>query len=443
MRWRFSPSAKLRRVVGLRGTRTARAMGPLVERYRVTESTTWRRWVTPKQARDQPIHRWFLLPHSFTADLVDALVDEWRLDGSDRILDPFVGAGTTVVAAKGCGIPCSGYDLSPLAVLASKTKAATLCRSRLKSAWLALDAVLDVGIQQDSREHYPELVKNALPGRRLEEFENIARCIGGTPCQPEERDFFRLALIALIPRFSYAVANGGWLRWLSQSVGNEPVVDAFKARVEMMLSDLRDNEFINGSWEVGLSDARSLPDGDGTYTAVITSPPYPNRHDYTRVFGVELMFGFLDWERLRELRYQSFHSHPEARPERPAADEYEPPATLEDVISDLKDRRIQSMLRGYFLDMYLCLREIARVCRAGANVAVVVGNARYAGKAIHVDEYTAELGERAGLSCQEIRVIRWRGNSAQQMGRYGRQASRESVVLFKKPSVLQEPGTGA
>ena len=114
------------------------------------------------------------------------------------------------------------------------------------------------------------------------------------------------------------------------------------------------------------------------------------------------MFDFLDWKRLRELRYQSFHSHPEARPQRPSADEYEPPDGLEE----------------------------ARVCRDGANVAVVVGNARYSGSVIRVDEYTAELGERVGLVCREIRAVRWRGNSAQQMGRYGRVASRESVVLF-------------
>ena len=90
------------------------------------------------------------------------------------------------------------------------------------------------------------------------------------------------------------------------------------------------------------------------------------------------------------------------------------------------------MLRGYFLDMCLCLCELARVGREGAKIALVVGNARYGGKAIVVDEFTAELGERAGLVCREIRAVRRRGNSAQQMGRYGRAASRESVVVFEK-----------
>ena len=401
----------------------------------MTDSTAWRTWVTPKSARSKPIHRWYLFPHSFTGDLVHALIDEWRLDETDNLLDPFAGAGTTLLAAKERGVPGLGYDLSPLAVLASNTKTTDFCYGTLQSAWVSLRGALDRKVLPSTSEDYPELVRRALPNGKLDEFGAIAAQIAKVDCTQEERDFFRLALISVIPRFSYAVANGGWLRWLPQSVGTESVMDAFEARVEMMLSDVRDNLAVAGDWKVRLSDARSIPDEDATYTAVITSPPYPNRHDYTRVFGVELMFDFLDWNRLRELRYQSFHSHPEARPERPSANEYDPPGTLEKSIRDIPDMRIRRMLRGYFLDMYLCLREMLRVCRDGANVAVVVGNARYSGRVICVDEYTADLGEQVGLICREIRAVRWRGNSAQQMGRYGRVASRESVVLFNKNAV--------
>ena len=85
------------------------------------------------------------------------------------------------------------------------------------------------------------------------------------------------------------------------------------------------------------------------------------------------------------------------------------------------------------MDIYLCLCEVARVCRKGARAAFVVGNTQYDGTAILVDEFTAEIGEQAGLTCKEIRAVRWRGNSAQQMGKYGRVASRESIVMFEKP----------
>jgi len=72
------------------------------------------------------------------------------------------------------------------------------------------------------------------------------------------------------------------------------------------------------------------------------------------------------------------------------------------------------------------------VCKRKARIAFVVGNAQYSGLAIPVDELTAELGEQAGLKCDKLVVARYRGNSAQQMGKYGRKPSRESVVLFQK-----------
>lgn len=403
-------------------------------KYQATEQTAWRHWITPRAAKEKAVHRWYLFPHSFTGDLVNALIHEWGLNGQDRILDPFAGSGTTVLAAKEMGVPSDGYDLSPLAVLASNTKTVTFSKQRLKKLWQTLQRALRSGSTAFIGRAYPELVRKALPRGRLEALDIIASGIEGLGCSSSERDFFRLALISIIPRFSHAVANGGWLRWSKQGAGAKNVRIFFEKQVEMMLSDVCDTSFQgNRYWKTRVADARVMPARDSVYSAVVTSPPYPNRHDYTRIFGVELMFAFHDWEANRALRYQTFHSHPEARPNRPSARRYKPPKALHASVRDLTDKRMQCMLEGYFLDMYLCLCEVVRVCRKGAKAAFVVGNTQYDGRAILVDEFTAEIGERAGLKCKEIRAVRWRGNSAQQMGKYGRMAARESVVMFEKP----------
>ena len=402
--------------------------------YQTTEQIEWRHWVTPSDARQKALHSWYLFPHSFTDNLVHALIDEWRLDRTDRILDPFVGAGTTLLAARERGISGTGCDLSPLAVLASSTKVAAFSQCRLESAWLNLRCTLDSSTSASMKRTYPDLVQKALPDGRLEQFDLIWSCIDEADCSSTERDFFRLALLSIIPHFSHAIANGGWLRWQNQGASAAKIKDTFADRVAEMLADVRDTESdTDKRWEALIADARDLPLSDGMFSAVITSPPYPNRHDYTRIFGVELMFSFLNWQENRALRYQSFHSHPESRPSRPPADYYEPPKTLENNIKHIRDKRIQHMLRGYFLDMYLCLCEVERVCRQGARVAFILGNVQYDASPIFVDEFTAELGERAGLICREIRAVRWRGNSAQQMGKFGRTASRESAVIFAKP----------
>ena len=342
-----------------------------------------------------------------------------------------------MLATKEKGIGCDGYDLSPLAVLASNTKTRTYCSERLDAAWRSLKRTLAERKTVRLRNGYAEIVRKALPEGRLEALETIAEGVRRMECSEAERDFFRLALVAIVPQFSHAVADGGWLRWRNAGAGAEQARPAFVSRVEMMLSDVysgrQEGDRGGRRWHAQIADARSMPGADGVYSAVVTSPPYPNRHDYTRVFGVELMFAFHDWEANRCLRYQTFHSHPEARPRRPEAESYRAPARLGESIEGLKDARIRRMLRGYFLDMYLCLREAGRVCRKGGMIAFVVGNARYEGRDVLVDEFTAEMGERAGLSCTEIRALRWRGNSAQQMGRFGRSAARESVVFFEKP----------
>jgi len=404
----------------------------------VEERADWRWWVTPKPLEGKPIHRWYVFPHSFTSELVHTLADEWDLGPHDHILDPFAGAGTTILAAKELGIPATGYDLSPLAVFASRTKLANYSVRRLEQIWSRLAKGMRPSQWNGAAREYPELVRKALPGRLLGAFDAIDCCIGKTAASKTERDFFRLAVLAILPSYSRAVATGGWLKWVPKRNGVSTVPSALEERVRLMLEDLRATRLPRRAlWRVGLADARRLPDVGPSYSAVITSPPYPNRHDYTRVFGVELMFAFLDWEGTRQLRYQSFHSHPEARPKRPDVNGYEQPLALVRAVARIrrqtKDPRVPEMLEGYFLDMYLAFREMRRVCRRGAKIALVVGNAQYYGERIAVDEFTAEIGEQAGLTCEKLLVVRYRGNSAQQMGRFGRNPSRESVVVFAKP----------
>jgi site-specific DNA-methyltransferase (cytosine-N4-specific) len=405
-------------------------------KYTIEERLSWRGWVTPKPLEDKPIHRWYVFPHSFSSELVHKLIEEWNLGPKDHILDPFAGAGTTILAAKERGVPASGYDLSPLAVLAARTKVTNYNVSRIEKAWKSLEKTLDPAQWNGVSRPYPKLVEKALPGRLLGGFDTVARHIDYLSCSNTERDFFRLALLTTVPVFSRAVATGGWLKWVKRRNKVTHIPSVLAKRAKIMLDDLHKLKLLRRSWwRVGQADARQLPDENATYSAVISSPPYPNRHDYTRVFGVELMFGLLDWEKTRQLRYQSFHSHPEARPDRPDASHYTLPKSLGRAIMRIReadeDPRISPMLEGYFLDMYLCLREIKRVCRSQAKIALVVGNAQYCGESIPVDELTAEIGEQVGLTCEKILVARYRGNSAQQMGKYGRIPSRESIVVLR------------
>ena len=394
--------------------------------------------MTRKALLEKPVHRWFAFPHSFASELVYTLIDEWELTSDDHLLDPFVGAGTTVLAAKEQNVTATGYDISPLAELVSRVKVGDYEGATLESLMETLNKRLNTNSSVTLHlDETSDLLVKALPGRLLSNFSHHASAIDSLTCAQAEKDFFKLALIAIIPVFSRAKATGGWLKWTKNDNASSMLSGVFRNQVKTMISDISEVDSKPTScWTIALADARSIPDQDCTYTALITSPPYPNRHDYTRIFGVELMFGFLTSEQTKKLRYQSLHSHPEAHPDRPECSEYSHSQELLTILSHLEregtDLRVRRMVSGYFRDIYLCLREASRVCKPRAKLAFVLGNVQYAGRSIPVDELTAELGSKVGLNCKKIYVGRFRGNSAQQMRKYGRRPSRESIVIFER-----------
>lgn len=405
--------------------------------FEVRTEPEWRSWVTPSLLKNKPIHRWYYFPHSFTSELVHKLIEEWNLTSEDRLLDPFCGSGTTLVAAKEKGMPAKGYDLSPLAALTTNAKIANYAVHDLKSIWRRLRKAIHPECWNGASKTYPLLVRHALPGRLLGAFDSIADQVRRLECTTTQRQFFSLALLRTLPRYSRAVPTGGWLSWKHSGKRYTSILDSLGEQVRLMLEDVEAcGSRKRGNWLAEVADARCLPDSQRAYSAIITSPPYPNRHDYTRVFGVELMFGFLNWNETKKLRYQSFHSHPEAHPKRPDCEGYTQPSSLTRTLRKIEkageDKRITRMLEGYFVDLYLCLKECRRVTKRGGKIAFVLGNAQYRGQVIPVDELTAEIGERAGLRCDHLIAVRFRGNSAQQMGEFGRRPSRESIVVFRR-----------
>ena len=400
----------------------------------IRQRPSWRKLVTPKPLTSKPIHNWFYFPHSFTDDLVRVLLRDWGIGTGDRVLDPFVGAGTTLLAARSVGVDAEGVDLSPLAVLVSNVKVRRYERPSVVRDWMRVVERVRVNPEGDSGSA-PEFLGRALPGRILPRFLGIKAAIEGSELSTSHRELFLLALLASVRHFSRAVPSGGWVSWVDKSVNSSSVLSHIAGRVAVMLSDM--GEAGRGKQQARIADARALPFRDGSFAAVITSPPYLNRHDYTRVFAPELMLGFMDWSELRELRHQSFQSHPESRPSRASTVSYSEPASLLRAIARVgevsNDRRIVPMVEGYFRDLFLALQEIYRVSKSGAHVAIVIGNVQYFGVPILVDELTAEIGEQVGLQCDGILAARYRGNSAQQMSKYGRRPARESVVTLRKP----------
>lgn len=383
-------------------------------------------WLTPRHARLLPIHRWFVFPHSFAPELVGWLVEELGIERGKTVLDPFCGAGTTLVEAEARGLVPIGVDLLPVAALASSAKVVRPSSSELRSARLR---AVEAARTADALKPRSDLLRRALTptsyGRLAAALDSsneaAAHCV-------------RLAVLSIARRFSKLIADGGWLRETEAELLPRHVPEALDDAMQRMEEDVRSI----GAGKTGVvhnADARALPVADESVDAVITSPPYPNRHDYTRVFAVELELGFALGDAVKALRYAALHSHPEARPPRKPRN-YKASKSLRREVAEVAEKhpdpRIPRMLNGYFMDMCLVMNELARVLRKGGVGALIVGNAQYAGVPIPVDDHLVQLARLAGLEVTAVVPLRERGNSAQQMAVYGRHPARESALLVRR-----------
>jgi hypothetical protein len=101
---------------------------------------------------------------------------------------------------------------------------------------------------------------------------------------------------------------------------------------------------------------------------------------------------------------------------------------------ELSNKNVPMLVENYFLEMAYVVFEIARLLRKGGWAFIVNDNVRYHGQEIPVDLILSGFAEAAGLKTECIWVLpRGKGNSSQQMGRWGRHELRKCVYCWRKP----------
>jgi hypothetical protein len=284
----------------------------------------------------------------------------------------------------------------------------------------------------------------------------------------------RFALLCVLESVSYTRKDGQYLRWDHRSGRRQgkkvfhkgPILDfdqAVCAKIEEILNDLKTARDQGGLFpiettqgEINLSSGSCLdlmPQiPDGAYDAVITSPPYCNRYDYTRTYALELALLGINEQELIKLRQQMLSCTVENRAKDllrinpqwttaiAAADGQE---LLQAVLKYLDEQRakgllnntgIPRMVRGYFYEMACVIAECLRVMKSNGLLFMVNDNVRYAGASISVDMILSSIAETLGFCVESILVLPSdKGNSSQQMGEHGRDPLRKCVCVWRKP----------
>jgi hypothetical protein len=213
----------------------------------------------------------------------------------------------------------------------------------------------------------------------------------------------------------------------------------FKARLAMMIEDVRIAPLPTPdvSCEIHLGNAKALDLPNNTMSAVITSPPYLNRNNYVAQQKAELALLSLvtDGRAYRQLVRSTLKSHVEA--DFPPGDPISQFDEVNNILKSLRltennNPRIPHMVAGYFEDLAVVFRELHRVLQPDGQAAFVLGNSRWGGVVVPVDHLVCMIAEQNGFKPEKVMITRLKGNSPQQMRRYGRIPVRESVVVLRK-----------
>lgn len=347
-----------------------------------------------------PIYNWIYYKEGFSRDLVFLLLDMFGLK-EGTVLDPFCGSGTTLVACRERGIGSAGFDVLPFSVFASHVKTRVYDVAGLREAAQELLS----GRFEKTQEKFPPIMARAFSKYALEDITFFRRRIASVE-DDDVRNFLLLALVDASIKASYARKDGASIK--IRKTGRPPLKFMLKRTLKRMIRDLERSRAGSAPCTVQQCDARRMNLGDGSVDAVITSPPYLNQIDYTKVYEIENWFISGLYEKPPIRSYIGLESDAEFLPELQL-----PPAAA-----------------AYFRDMSMVLQEMSRACKDGARLAIVVGNAYFPGRIVDSDLILSNLAEQTGFAVEKILVLNKRFALEERTRKKG--ILRESAIIMHK-----------
>lgn len=441
------------------------------------EKSLTRRVVSFQANKTRSGHRWYKYKEAFSAELVEHLLQKYNIP-KGKILDPFVGIGTTLFAAAQLGYSADGIELLPVGQEIINTRICTdkikpeeinkLKQWRDEQPWKSCTHSMDFNKLRITEGAYPPQTEKEI-GKYLYKLKKE---------RPPVSNLLKFAFLCVLESVSFTRKDGQYLRWDSRSGrknGHKPFSkgeiysfeEAIVKKLDEIIFDLANRNKSHdiftqpniSSGEIRLLRGSSLDilptlETD-SYVSITTSPPYCNRYDYTRTYALELAMLGITESQLAELRQNMLSCTVENRPKdllrinpnwQKAVDVADKQELLQTIIEYLEYQRhkqklnnpgIARMVKGYFYEMACIVFECQRILQPNGLMFMVNDNVRYAGASISVDLILSSIAEGLGFAIDGILIVpQGKGNSSQQMGKYGKDALRKCVYVWRKPACL-------
>ncbi len=423
-------------------------------------------------------YRWYKYKEAFSANLVKYLFHSYPVK-KGKILDPFSGSGTALFACSSLGYDADGIELLPVGQQIIEANITARYFDKKKIVSVLERWITDKPWNQEGECKDINILNITTGAYNNATCQKIKRYLNDIKCEDTEAAKMLLfSLLCILESVSYTRKDGQYLRWDYRAYrenGNSSFdkgeIASFDRAICKKLTEIKDDICLSGYTDslfsvlqpdicdgdihlVKGSCLETLPKlEDELYSAIITSPPYCNRYDYTRTYALELALLGITEEQLLQLRQTMLSCTVENKEKellvlnkkwKKSIDICEKQILMMNIFSYLEYKKkrkqlnnngISRMVRGYFYEMACVIQEIYRVLRKDGYAFMVNDNVRYAGVAISVDLILSSIAEQLGFDVEKILVLpHGKGNSSQQMGKYGRDTLRKCIYIWKKGS---------
>lgn len=381
-----------------------------------------------------PVHRWYRYSAGFSAQWVESVIAEMQRSGPVTVLDPFAGAGTTLIAAEKLGVASCGVEAHPFVARIARAK--LLYRSDSQKFLQRAEQVKRLAPNPTaSVNDYPPLIRKCFTDDALACLDRLRRAWQETDDRSPASELVWLALVAILRPVSHA-GTAPWQYVLPRKTKRCPThpLAAFDAMTALMAADMRTVAHVKGPpSRLVSSDARTCEGiADHWANLVITSPPYANNYDYADATRLEMCFfrEIEGWGDLQQaVRQHLIRSCSQHVPERAVDLEQllaAPELTvlrsdLAAVCKELASIRQQKggkktyhlMVAAYFFDLAQVWQALRRVCQRPSRVCFVVGDSAPYGIYVPVMEWLGRLAVAAGFSSYTFektrdRNVKWK-----------------------------------
>lgn len=395
----------------------------------------------------RPRHRWFPYKEGFSPTFVQGFIAEFTRGSAGLVFDPFSGVGTTCLVASKLGFKSTGLDVSPMATFIANVKATQLKKSELAAFSNYIREITESPLMKAYGHPDSATVVSYFEEDYLSALLAIRMAVDSAPNEKISK-LALLAFLTLIEEFStHRKAGNGVKRKTrieyrkSDDSALEQVRRAFVSKLNEMHDDLEvDSLSSSPEFRIASCIDSGVLDDVGDIDLALTSPPYANCFDYSKIYMRELWLGgfFKSVADQAAFRKNSIRSHVHAtwsdRNVKHGSEIAERLICPSLESQELWSNKIPSMISGYFKDIGALLVALKPKLRKGASFGIVVGNSVYGGVSVASDLLIAEMAERSGYAVSRIDVYRGVIPSSQQYALIdNRRWARESTVIVKKP----------